>query len=295
MPSDSTFQVRAPLLGFSKDSPPSRHWPRVHSQTVSRPSARGCQPRTCSALAVPPGFDGLLRAPIAGLLHPAPDHGVRSVSGSTIRPPCGGANDLNPPRDRASHPSELSPRPQPYRVTAALAFSSFERFPKEAPRSQGFSPLPSPLPHPTLPSTTARCSPGLRSPPGSSPNSPWSIRRVDPKASLCFDADPPLSFAVYTTRRSTKVHQRNPVAFFLQALDFSGLSRVCRSVSRAFSRGRLERNRETRLFRVHLWNRLEYQRRRRVRRIRLQMTNHLRRCRSRIADPHGVCDVKERP
>jgi hypothetical protein len=40
-----------------------------------------CQPRTRSALAVPPGFGVLLRAPPAGLLHPAPDHGVRFVSG----------------------------------------------------------------------------------------------------------------------------------------------------------------------------------------------------------------------
>jgi len=103
------------------------------------------------------------------------------------------------------------------------------------------------------------------------------------------------------------------------------------------ARGRLERDRETGFSRTRLWNRLEYQRRRRERRIRLQMTNHLRRCLTgllhrlrscsllarlggtaspdesvdpgawlassgadrtcsgRIADPHGVCDVKERP
>jgi len=44
------------------------------------------------------------------------------------------------------------------------------------------------------------------------------------------------------------------------------------------TRGRLDRNRETGFSRTRLWNRLEYQRRRRGRRIRLQMTNHLRRC-----------------
>jgi hypothetical protein len=96
--------------------------------------------------------------------------------------PCGSTSNLSPPRDRASHPSELSPRPQPYRVTAALAFPSFERLTNETLRSQGLSPSPSPLPCPTLPSTTARCSPGLRSPPGSSPNSLQPIHRRDPKA-----------------------------------------------------------------------------------------------------------------
>ena len=55
-------RIRAPLLGFSKDAPPSRYESRVHSRTVSRPSARGCHPRARSVLAVPPGFDGFLRA-----------------------------------------------------------------------------------------------------------------------------------------------------------------------------------------------------------------------------------------
>ena len=37
------------------------------------------------------------------------------------------ADDLCSPRYRASHPSELSPHRPPYRVTAALAFSPFQR------------------------------------------------------------------------------------------------------------------------------------------------------------------------
>lgn len=62
----------------------------------------------------------------AGLLHPAPDHGVRPVSGLSFDPRLTApASASTPPRRRGSHPSELSPRQQPYRVTATLAFSSF--------------------------------------------------------------------------------------------------------------------------------------------------------------------------
>jgi len=122
-------QARAPLLGFSKDSPPSRYWPRVHSQTVARPSARGCQPRACSVLAVPPGFDGLLRASPAGLLHPAPDHGVRSVSGSFVDTTL-----------RQHHRSQPSPRPR---------FTPFRAFPSTTavPRHRGPCPLIVRAPH----------------------------------------------------------------------------------------------------------------------------------------------------
>jgi hypothetical protein len=40
------------------------------------------------------------------------------------------------------------------------------------------------------------------------------------------DAEPPLSFDVYATRRSSKAHQRNPVAFFLPAPGLLRLSRA---------------------------------------------------------------------
>jgi hypothetical protein len=56
------------------------------------------------------------------------------------------------------------------------------------PDPKAFSPSPSPLPCPALPPTIARCSPGLRSPPGFSPNSPspWPIHRKGPKASTLY-------------------------------------------------------------------------------------------------------------
>lgn len=55
--------MEAPLLGFSKDRPSTGTTPHVHSQmakTILRPGEATLQVR--SALAVPPGFDGLLRA-----------------------------------------------------------------------------------------------------------------------------------------------------------------------------------------------------------------------------------------
>lgn len=168
----SIARDRAPLLGFSKDAPPSRLEARVHSRAVTRSSARGCHPRARSVLAVPPGFDGFLRAPRRRSVAPC----TRSWGSARFRlhrsrTSLDAARDLCPPRRRASHPSELSPRRPPYRVTAALALSPFVRVPKDAPRSQGFALPTSPLSQMTLPSPSTRCSPGLRSPPGSSPNS----------------------------------------------------------------------------------------------------------------------------
>jgi len=48
------------------------------------PSAPDCHSGTPSVLAVSHGFDGLLRARGAGLLHPAADHGVRLVAGLSL-------------------------------------------------------------------------------------------------------------------------------------------------------------------------------------------------------------------
>jgi hypothetical protein len=61
---------------------------------------------------------GCLR--VAGLLHPAANRGVRRVSGLSVLLP--GRTSL--PRD-ATYPSKDSTRPQPYRVTTALAFLTF--------------------------------------------------------------------------------------------------------------------------------------------------------------------------
>jgi len=57
---------------------------------------------------------------VAGLLHPAANRGVRRVSGLSVLLP--GHTSL--PRD-ATYPSKDSARPQPYRVTTALAFLTF--------------------------------------------------------------------------------------------------------------------------------------------------------------------------
>lgn len=151
------------LFRLSKDSPPSRQGPRVHSQAVSRPSIRDANLGHVPPLPfLPASASCSARAP-AGLLHPAPDHGVRSVSGLLPRrrdeaPPARG------PSPRPRHPSEPSPRRQPYRVTAApcpLAVQRAHHCERRDLRA---------LLHrrvrcraPTWPPDLTRCSPGLRS------------------------------------------------------------------------------------------------------------------------------------
>jgi hypothetical protein len=67
----------------------------------------------------------------AGLLHPAADHGVRTVFSLEQPVPASGTAypELSPV---TQYPSKLSPRLQPHRVTAAVALSSFHApgFPK---------------------------------------------------------------------------------------------------------------------------------------------------------------------
>jgi hypothetical protein len=126
---------------------------------VAHPSARRCQPRARSVLAVPPGFDGFLRATPAGLLHPAPDHGVRSVSGQRRRTRLAALPTTSSFPGTAFHTLQsLFPRPQPYRVTAALAPASFHdsRAPKcEAPsRPRGLAPPTSPVSGPDVAAAT---------------------------------------------------------------------------------------------------------------------------------------------
>jgi len=212
-------------------------------------------------------------------LHPI--MGFGPFQAPPLGPPCGSTNDLNPPRDRASHPSELSPRPQPYRVTAAFALSSFERFTSEAP------PIPrlfSVAESVAAADVAADYRPMLSWASFPSRVLPeFSVIDLsrDPKASLFLDADPPLSFDVYTTRRSTKVHQRNPVAFFLPApgcwLTLS--SPLARIVLAFLAPSTAQRPRMNPLT-LALW---------------FASSGADRTCSSRIADPHGVCDVKERP
>lgn len=209
----SSARARAPLLGFSKDAPPSRNDPRVHSRAVTRSSARGCHPRARSVLAVPPGFDGFLRALRRRSVAPC----TRSWGSARFRlhrsrTSLDAARDLCLPRRRASHPSELSPRRPPYRVTAALALSPFVRVPKDTPRSQGLALPTSPLSREALPPTSTRCSPGLRSPPGSSPN---SLRDPSPAEAGFTSLDLPWTFATLARRGPAKIRQRDPVALSL--------------------------------------------------------------------------------
>jgi hypothetical protein len=77
---------------------------------------------------------------------------------TTLSTPCGASNHVSLPRNRVSHPSEPSPRRQPYRVTAALAPAPFPvvHAPKcEAPfRPRGLAPPTSPVSRPGVAAAT---------------------------------------------------------------------------------------------------------------------------------------------
>jgi hypothetical protein len=159
--------------------------PRVHSrpfdlQEIEWPLVRSCHPpdmfRPCRSYRLRRFSPH--RHP-AGLLHPATDHGVRPVFNSEPPSPASGhgRSGLSP---GTQHPSELSPRLQPYRVTAAVAFSPFgapwsrkrsvaepDSIPLACRRPQGFAPQPSPLPRPVFPPGRRPMLPWASAPPGS--------------------------------------------------------------------------------------------------------------------------------
>jgi hypothetical protein len=82
-PSEDEHRTLMPLMGFI-ESPPRRH-----KHCASTPSQRtdlrhgAAKPRTCSALAVPPGFDGLLRAAFCRFVAPC----SRPWGSFSFRPP----------------------------------------------------------------------------------------------------------------------------------------------------------------------------------------------------------------
>lgn len=143
-PSSSAFRPKpvrlqllssTPLLGLSKDCPFvdtrfERPLPGSISATqaphFSHPSAWSCHRQARSVLVVPPDFDGFLRSSAAGLLHPAADHGVRSVLGPPVTSLKSLANDR--PSPRTLHPSEFSPPDQRhFPVTRAPTLSLLHR------------------------------------------------------------------------------------------------------------------------------------------------------------------------
>jgi hypothetical protein len=107
----------------SDDRPSSVYLPVSPLPQTRRPASATRQPDASSrsALVVSHHLDGLLLTELAGLLHPASGHGVHCVS------------RLSPPRRAEARawwrvavptvpgPFEVSPRRQPYRVTAAVA------------------------------------------------------------------------------------------------------------------------------------------------------------------------------
>jgi len=117
-------QLRAPpLLGFA-------HFPPLCRSTfcASTPRGRGllrvdgATRRPRSALVVSHHLGGFLRAGAAGLLRPAAGCGVRRVARSGFQ--TARRHPARPSRfpRRISYPSKSSPRQQPHRITAAVAF-----------------------------------------------------------------------------------------------------------------------------------------------------------------------------
>jgi len=119
-PEDSSSSSR----GIARLRPSTGRPSRVHSRPLANelPSGHRYHPVTSrSALVVSHHLDGLLRAPAAGLLHPAASHEVRRVSLDRY-PSCPKAlQPVNLVSRDAVYPSKGSPRQQPYRITAAAA------------------------------------------------------------------------------------------------------------------------------------------------------------------------------
>jgi hypothetical protein len=92
--------------------PPLTSCPRYH-------------PRAPAALVVSHHLDGLSRPEIPGLLHPGTGQDSPRFGPTRPTPKCG--PDTSRSQQRCSHPSKISPRWQPYRITAAVAPSAFAR------------------------------------------------------------------------------------------------------------------------------------------------------------------------
>jgi hypothetical protein len=137
-------------MRFLQRSPLRRLIPDESTSGCPEPTVATLSTR--SALAVPPGCDGLLLTWPAGLLHPASDHGVRPVSS---RPPTSPPTP-DSPLERTSWPFEAFPSSAGVE-TSDVPEDTFSPFPlpltslvlpgePNASRPQGFYPLLSPLP-----------------------------------------------------------------------------------------------------------------------------------------------------
>jgi hypothetical protein len=107
----------SPACHPSAVRPPTR--PLPEARAPFGPMVRPIE--SCSALVVSHHLDGLLRVGAAGLLRPAAGSGVRRVSRRPSHPLCGDGYEPSVPR-AAVDPAKSSPRQQPCRITAVVAF-----------------------------------------------------------------------------------------------------------------------------------------------------------------------------
>jgi hypothetical protein len=127
-----------PLMGFEcrppTGIPPARPLPGAEAPFGSTlPSAD-----SCSALVVSHHHDGLLRAEVTGLLHPATGQGFAAFHACRLSAaPEGEAGGRGQSPRRGSHPSKSSPHQQPHRITAAVAFLPLPSCPAWVPTEIG--------------------------------------------------------------------------------------------------------------------------------------------------------------
>lgn len=98
-------------------TPPKTSLPPVRATADHRVRSR-------SVRVVSRHFDGLLRSSIAGLLHPATNHGVHCVSSRRRAVLFQGSSRAPWSPQCGSHPSKKSPPTQPHRVSATVTPSS---------------------------------------------------------------------------------------------------------------------------------------------------------------------------
>jgi hypothetical protein len=118
---------------------PPAYLPRVHSQEPRLPSDRRCQ----TPVHVPPSWFRTTSTACSALelrvcCTPQPAKGSPRfvLAASPCRPKTTRFDGLLSPR-RGSHPSKSSPRQQPYRITAAVAFLPLPSCPARVPTEAG--------------------------------------------------------------------------------------------------------------------------------------------------------------
>ena len=131
---------RRPLLSWDSNvALPQAYLQRVHSQEPRLPSGRRCQAPTH----VPPSWfrttttvSSALKSRVCCTPQPAKGSLRFALAASPLHPKAARLVGVRSPQ-RGSHPSKTSPRQQPYRITAAVAFLPLPSCPAQLPTEVG--------------------------------------------------------------------------------------------------------------------------------------------------------------